>query len=602
MATFTDEEYADSARIVRGYDRFKKTTLPYMLNPNFADLAHVLGIRDAFLGSPVREPLFKIIDGVQDVVRDDFDQTHNAPQYFSELLHLDFRTQKISTEDIIKTLIARESDGTGRPALMYITSADDKTVSFVLGVKDGNIHIAFLDIETVSFGDSRPWRLKEKPLVDPQQQAPHSISFTTFVDVETYLKTMGTTCSNASAEPGKKEWEMSFSLDQGQFDDKRLNNEAMSARDETLSSHEAKNMCLMMTENWVEPNFEHDSNLPPLDVLNELVGDDRFEAGYCVEQSSALAINNLGGINGTFTKPRFRFLPSRAALQSENPQINLSSLDPFTTDTLSVRLFGTRQKEAGHFLDSYEIGEQGACIRISGHQYFAKKAGDSIDVYDTAIRFCGNRSLYEAYLSARGMTRSIHDISPVTGLNTDRRDFFRRCKTAYTDPRVQAETKALFAAHATDQRTLTNLYRSWNKAMCSIPDAIAGAMSMEASIVQSAGTTGADADILVKPEEINSMLNSQERCFIGVEIVSETSGNIGSAVIFKDGSRYFVSRGSRDNDFEEDIALDTTGKPPGISFSVQSFGGNDVTRMREIFTAGIGQARTAPIASGEVAR
>ena len=63
MATFTQEEYDDQARIERGYDQLLTTLVPFSMDPAYSSISHMVCFRDRVVGATPRDGGYRIIDG-----------------------------------------------------------------------------------------------------------------------------------------------------------------------------------------------------------------------------------------------------------------------------------------------------------------------------------------------------------------------------------------------------------------------------------------------------------------------------------------------------------------------------------------------------------
>lgn len=390
------------------------------------------------------------------------------------------------------------------------------------------------------------------------------------------------------AEAGKSLNKLRYLVSDGRMQQAFIADQVALYSSDLLTDRVVQTMCLMMTQSWVEPNFEGTYNGLTRAEMPDLLGEDRFSKGNCVECSVVLGINFHGGIEGRLVPPRLRIVPSYKALCLDPPRINLQDLDPLSEQTLPSRVFGTETPVVPRTsINECGITEDGAVVTIPGHAFFVRLSESGLDVYDTAMGFAGPWDVYESFMAYTGQVCEVTSVCYAKAFDRDRVAFPRLCRDLYRDPAV--EQLAIEYYSSLDRRYrddgLVSLYGKWNLALGASPDKIAQAFQIEYSAVQDIDCPDPDLHPELGWEHVQDLLAPQERGFVCLE-VREHSVNtfIGNLIVFKQDETYFVSCHPA-SVFTDDIVKQFKDKPLLQTASVLSFGGNDLARMHEIYSA-----------------
>jgi hypothetical protein len=591
MATFTTEELQDQDRVELGYDRFEETTVPFGLEPGYGSLKKAIASRDHFYGTSTPKR-FSILDGVG--VAASGQPSAKAVEFLEKLVGGQVVVaNEVTPGEILDRLIekSKQPESQGQ-AMFYLLTPDKSKILGVVHIQDERLTFDYVGVESTF----TQWEQTEFENINANPE--NSINFDTQGRSEDVLFRiefmLGELELEKVAEPDfslggyTSKWNVVYLEDGGLFRDELLADLGASTRERTLQDPKARELCLMMTADWLEPAFEFSDNIPNWRTLETFVDSTRIVEGNCVEQSIANAINHQGGLNGQFVNPRFRVLPSQRALTQPVPIFHLDDIDPFSEQTLSRRLFGVPSNIDGVYeIENQGIGEAGATVQVAGHEFFARRDGDVVDVYDTAMRFCGPSNLYENYLEMSGLPTSVKSVSHCTEIDKSRSNFFDVCRQPYRDKEVYARTKEIFQGIVPSERDMDDLYSAWNQALGERPELIYQALGIEGN---TSGTELIEKNQggpkVVDSQTIDDLLLTQDNGFACLKWVPDDGVGGIHFILFKKGDDIFFSAG-RDGCPVSIDAGEIFGNQDGVTYEVTSFGGNDIDLMRSVCDAGV---------------
>ncbi|MFN8016328.1 MAG: hypothetical protein U0R17_06960 [Acidimicrobiia bacterium] len=604
MAIFTEQEYADAARISRGLERFHQTIVPYVLSDPYIALKHVILFRDTRYDH-TSQVQFSVLDGVDEI------KTHpeNVPdsiEYFQKLVegHQEHLSNAKPAELLQRLIDEANKPENNNHACVYILSPDKDLIVGVIDLKDGVLTTSFKPLTMVA---DNQWKVRSTTELFEEYQGKTRLGTGALFEVNNVLeKTKAVITSPVVPVEGpySVKYDVPIMIDGNVFRDEVLAQTAEKFKDDISNRPIAQSMCLMATQDWVEPNYTYTNNSPNFSTLSGIVGTDRYVEGNCVEQSIALAINLNGGLGGDKVTPRFRVKPSDKSLRKPVPQFHLDDFDPLSEQTASNRLFGRPPKLIGEGnIEEQNISERGATVRVPGHQFFVVKAQDGFDVYDPALNFYGTSDLYEKYLASRGAPAYIQAVTHFREIDKSRSDFFDKCRAPYRNEDVYKLTKEIFTDLTPSTRSEYLLFSSWNKALSTRSDLIAASFSTSDKpvdfISQSQTSEGA---VSASSLGIDEMLLSQEVGFICIERKNPNSKRDSTFItIFKQGDEIFFSAG------QDGICLPASsgvilGDQSSIDYKVHAFGGNDIDLMKSLHQNAVRNAPDHGVSSGLIDR
>ena len=129
MATFTQEEYDDQARIERGYDQLLTTLVPFSMDPAYSSISHMVCFRDRVVGATPRDGGYRIIDGIEKV-KDGTVPRDLSPKDILEKIS-GGKFKGIELQDAAELLSHLE--------LQAAQSRDQSAILFVKGIGDSNV-------------------------------------------------------------------------------------------------------------------------------------------------------------------------------------------------------------------------------------------------------------------------------------------------------------------------------------------------------------------------------------------------------------------------------------------------------------------------------
>ncbi len=138
MATFTQDEFEDQARIERGYDRFETTSVPFSLDPGFGSLKKAIDVRNSLYSNQTPDR-FSVLDGVGAITQ------RRSGVEATELLEKLVEGQTLKLDgvmpgEILDLLVAKsqEPDADGR-AVFYFLSQDKTKILGTLDINNGKL-------------------------------------------------------------------------------------------------------------------------------------------------------------------------------------------------------------------------------------------------------------------------------------------------------------------------------------------------------------------------------------------------------------------------------------------------------------------------------
>lgn len=569
MATFTDDEYSDTARIARGYDEFFQVLVPFSLDKEFGELNHLILFRDNAYGVKNRPCEYKVLDGVEEVRTGTLPEDYSASQHLEKVVAGTFQPHAFTPQELAEFVISRAQQSADGTAVIFVKSANTTGVNMALSYSDGTLSVTAPGYSTYNPN----W----ETISSQCEFAPDGTVTSVGQNVERRVELMLDEIADSSHQ-------IMVMTDSGIAQTDITHPSIDGIRERTLASPLAQKMCLMLTTDFVLPSLENDGNIPTPEELENLMGPGLSTLGNCIEVATSIGLNSMGGVGGKLVNPRLRILPTHQALTNDPAIMLLWNLDPLHHQSLESRVFGNQTELSGQGteIEEVEIRETGSIISTYGHTFYARRDG-GIDVYDPALHFAGELAEYQSLLYVAKCNPHVRDISHVTPFSQERTDFHRACRASFRDPEVEKLTCRTYDALPPDAKTMHSLYQCWNSALVQFPEKIAASMR----VAEFAHPVASPKKIVgvATIEEMFSTIDSGFVCLERTIVGSAPS----SVIVFKDGDNVFVADGRHSCTPRTDLT-NVLNDSAAVSYDISSFGGNNFERMNEIYQSAVGRS------------